>query len=171
MMCGVRSLARFERNWARAALGAIYPKGASPALPIGIGDLDIEAFLADLLRRIPLTAALGLRVAIWIVALAPVFLMRRLATVARLGPLEQQALVALLLSSSSYAVRQLVMALKATGGLLYGAAESVRAVTRGESTDPLSSADASGERLLPAHALARRAPAKQEEEDVDARVA
>jgi hypothetical protein len=166
MMCGVRSLARFERNWARAALGAIYPKGASPALPIGIGDLDIEAFLADLLRRIPLTAALGL-----LVALAPVFLMRRLATVARLGPLEQQALVALLLSSSSYAVRQLVMALKATGGLLYGAAESVRAVTRGESTDPLSSADASGERLLPAHALARRAPAKQEEEDVDARVA
>jgi hypothetical protein len=153
-LASMRSLTRVERSWARATLEAIYPARSCDALPLGIGDLDVEGFLADLLRRIPLTSALGLRVAIWIVALAPIFLLRRFVTVNRLGSLEQQAIVLALLSSSIYAVRQLVTALKATGGLLYGAAASVRNTARGESLE------SSGERLVAPHSLARRAKEK-----------
>jgi hypothetical protein len=157
----MRSLTRVEYRWARAALGAIYPSDSTESLSLGICDLDIEGFLADLLGRIPLMAALGLRAAIWIVALGPIFLLRRFVTVVRLDRLERQALVGALSSSSIYAVRQLVMALKATGGLLFGAAASVRIAARGgskaqaEGLEPKSQVTRPGE-LLAAHTLARR---------------
>jgi hypothetical protein len=128
----IRSLSRTERRWARAAFGAIYPSHSCEAIEVGICDLDVEAFLGDLLRRIPLMAVLGLRVGIWIVALAPILVLKRFVTILGLTPGEQQALVIALLSSSSYAIRQLVVALKATGGLLFGGDFAVRSVARGE---------------------------------------
>jgi hypothetical protein len=157
----IRSLTRIEERWASVALGAIYPSGSSEALPARIGDRDVRAFLKDLFGRIPLTAAVGLRVAIWIVALAPIFLMRRFVTVAHLDVPERHALLDALSSSSSYAVRQLVVALKATGGLLFGAAVSLHEGTpprlladRGASSR--SSAPSVSERLVLEQSLVRR---------------
>jgi len=165
----MRSLTRVEYRWARAALGAIYPSQSTDALRLGICDLDVEGFLADLLGRIPFAAALGLRAAIWLVALAPVLLMHRFVTVARLGVLERQALVLALSSSSVYGVRQLVMALKATGGLLFGAAAAVRAAALGEAPDPGREREMRGEAraaaLVPVEALARRSKSKEMVDD------
>lgn len=131
----IRSLCRTERRWAFAALGAIYPSGASPALSIGVCDLDLGAYLRDVFRTIPLTAALGLRVAIWIVALAPPFVLGRMVTVLGLEPAERARLIEKLVASSSYGVRQLVTALKAVGGLLFGGAGSVQSAILGPPGD------------------------------------
>ncbi len=132
----MRSMTKVERGWARAALGAIYPSGACDALPMGVCEFDVEGFLDDLFQRIPLQAVLGLRVAVWIVALAPVFLLGRVVTIVRLSEEERQAVVARLLSSTIYSVRQLVVALKATGGLFYGGVGAVRAAVLGDDEAP-----------------------------------
>jgi hypothetical protein len=122
----IRSLTRTERDWAFAALGAIYPSRASASLPVGVCDLALADYLRDLFASIPLLAVVGLRAAIWVVALAPPFVMRRMVTVAGLADDERRALLERLLRSPSYGVRQLVMALKAVGGLFFGGAASVK---------------------------------------------
>jgi hypothetical protein len=149
----IRSLTRLEERWACAALSAIYPGGGEERWPLGIRQGDVEGFLRDLFARVPLLAALGLRAAIWIVALAPIFLMGRLVTVMRLSSHEQQALLATLSSSSSYAVRQLILALKASGGMLFGAALSVRGIGPRPSVFPDASSSPS---LISTQALVRR---------------
>jgi hypothetical protein len=122
----IRALFRFERVWARAALDAIYPSAASKDLPVGISAFDVDSFFDDLFLRLPLVTALGLRAAIWMVALAPLFVLHRLSTIARLGSGDRNLLILRLLGSQRYAVRQLVMALKATGGIFYGGAPQIR---------------------------------------------
>jgi hypothetical protein len=128
----MRSLTRTERDWAFAALGAIYPSRASSSLSVGVCDLALGEYLRDLFLSIPLMAVLGLRAAIWIVALAPPFVLRRMVTVMGLDAEERQLLVERLVSSPSYGVRQLVVALKAIGGLFFGAAASVKAAIFGD---------------------------------------
>jgi len=126
-----RSLTQFELRWARAALEAMYPSGACAALALGIGALDIEGFLADARSRAPAEAAFGLRVAIWIVALAPLFILRRARTIATIPQGDREVVLRALLRSPIYFVRQLVVFLKAMGGLLYGGAAPVRAMILG----------------------------------------
>jgi hypothetical protein len=132
----MRSLSRTERDWAFAALGAIYPSRASERLPVGVCDLALGEYLRDLFASIPLMAVLGLRAAIWIVALAPPFVLRRRVTVMGLDARERQALVERLLESSSYGIRQLITALKAIGGLFFGSAASVKLAIFGEGRVP-----------------------------------
>ena len=122
-----RTLFGFERRWAEAALDAIYPTSACETLPFGIAGLGIAAFLDDLLGRLPWISSVGLRASIWIVALAPLTVLHRVSTIVGLGKNERGLLIQLLLKSRFYAVRQLVLALKATGGLLYASAPPVRA--------------------------------------------
>jgi hypothetical protein len=122
-----RHLFGFERAWARAALDAIYPAAACKALPQGIATSDVDGFMDDLFVHVPLMVWLGLRVAIWIVALAPIVLLRRLATITTLRPADRAVVLQRLVASQRYAVRQLVIALKATGGMLYGSTPGVRA--------------------------------------------
>jgi hypothetical protein len=107
-------------------LGAIYPSGASARLSLGICDLDVRDYLRDMFATVPLAAAFMLRVAIWMVALAPPFVLRRITTVLGLAADERQSLISRLASSSSYLVRQLIVALKAVGGLFFGASPGVR---------------------------------------------
>ncbi len=128
----MRSLSRTERAWAFAALGAIYPSRASARLSVGVCDLDLGEYLRDLFASIPLMAVMGLRAAIWIVALAPPFVLGRMVTVMGLDAKDRQALVERLIASPSYGIRQLVVALKAIGGLFFGGAASVRAAIFGE---------------------------------------
>jgi hypothetical protein len=132
----MRTLSRIERDWAFAALGAIYPSRASARLSVGVCDLELADYLRDLFASIPLMAALGLRAAIWIVALAPPFVLRRAVTVMGLDARERQTLVERLLGSSSYGIRQLLTALKAIGGLFFGGAASVKLAIFGEGRVP-----------------------------------
>lgn len=104
---------------------AIFPGSRDMGLS-DIGAMNVGRFLRDLMDHLPLRAAVGLRLAVWLVALAPWVVLRRLVTIARLTPDDRERIVATLVSSRSYAVRSLVLILKAMGALLYAADESVR---------------------------------------------
>jgi hypothetical protein len=110
-------LFEFELTWANAAFDAVYPD--HPALPHGIATLRPEVPFAEVVARSPLEQAIGLRAALWLVALAPLVVLLRPATIASAEPDERQRVFAALLACRVYFVRQLAVALKATAGLLY----------------------------------------------------
>jgi len=121
----MRTLTRMEMRWAYAAFGAIFPPGASKKIPLGICDLDLATYLTETRNRVPLRAAIGLRVAVWVVALAPLFVLHRLCTIAALDKASRENLLEKMLASPVYLVRQLVMLLKAVGAVLYAGAPAV----------------------------------------------
>src|SRR6188508_321933 len=75
-------LSAFEIHWADAAFDAFFPAPPGSALVHGIKELEPGAFLDDMLGDIWLETSLGLRVTLWIIALAPLFVLRRFATIA-----------------------------------------------------------------------------------------
>ncbi len=115
----------FERAWTDAAFDAIYPDGT--ALGPGVASMHPARFFDSALRDLPLEQSLGLRIALWIVALAPLFTITKLGTIASVAPGERTRVLERLLASPIYAVRQLVMALKAMATLLYAQSAAVRA--------------------------------------------
>lgn len=117
-------LTNLELRWARVAFIAIYPGFDGLA---GIASMDTDAFLVELCRVVPFKSAMGLRLGIWLVALAPLFVLRRFATIASLGAGDRERLIASLLMSPSYVVRQLVLILKTMGAMLYAGSAPVRA--------------------------------------------
>jgi hypothetical protein len=119
-------LSAFENAWAGAALGAMFPGSGDGGLA-GIAAMDIAGFLRQMMQRLPFRAALGLRVAVWIAALAPLFELGRATTIARLKPSDRERLVVRLIKSRLYIVRSLIMMLKTFGALLYAGDASVRA--------------------------------------------
>lgn len=122
-------LARWESAWAEAAMQAIFPGSTEDGLA-GIEGMGLRGFVAEVMIYLPFRAALGMRLAIWLVALAPVFVLPwarwRLATIARLPLCDRERVVAALVASRIYVVRSLVLILKTMGALLYGGDASVR---------------------------------------------
>jgi len=119
-------LSRMELSWAEASMGAIFP-GSSESGLAGIQAMDLRGFLAQVMRVVPFQAALGLRLAVWLVALAPLFVLGRLRTIARLSLEDREKVVARLVASRAYAIRSLVLILKTMGALLYAGDDAVRA--------------------------------------------
>lgn len=117
----------FELAWADAAFDAIYPAPPRSALPHGIATMHPGRFFDDIVARVPLEQSLGLRVALWIIGLAPIFALRRLATIATVDADDRPRVIERLLMSPFYAVRQLVAAFKAMGSLLYAQSADVHA--------------------------------------------
>jgi hypothetical protein len=121
-------LLSFELAWTDAAFDAIYPDPrSSRELPHGIKQMHPASFFDALLAEIPLEQSVGLRLALWIVALAPLFTIRRLGTIASIGTQDREHVLDRLLKSPIYVVRQLVMSLKAMAALLYSQSPAVRA--------------------------------------------
>ncbi len=118
-------LTRFENRWAEAAMQAIFP-GSRDAGLAGIRVMNVNGFVRDLMGHLPLRAAVGFRLAVWLVALAPLVVLGRLVTIAGLNPEDRERTVATLVSSHWYAIRSLVLVLKAMGALLYAADDGVR---------------------------------------------
>jgi hypothetical protein len=118
-------LTRFESRWAEAAIGAIFPGSREEGLA-DICAMDVAGFLARVMRCIPFQVALGLRAAVWLVALAPLLVLGRFATITGLTVSEREALVVRLVASESYAIRSLVLILKTMGALLYAGDDGVR---------------------------------------------
>ncbi len=115
-----------ERRWAEAALSAIFP--GSPELGFrGIASMNVTGHLAHVMDRLPLQAAAGVRLAIWVVALAPLFVVGRFTVLARLSPGDRERVLVRLGASRVYALRSLVVLLKAIGALLYAGDAGVRA--------------------------------------------
>lgn len=117
----------FELAWADAAFDAIFPPPPKAALEHGIAPMYPAQFLDDVVRTAPFEQSLGLRLTLWVVALAPIFALRRFATIASLDVDDRPRVIERLLASPIYAVRQLVMGFKAIGALLYAQSPVVRA--------------------------------------------
>jgi hypothetical protein len=117
-------LFEFELAWARAAFDAVFPEGT--ALPHGIARDNPDRLLAEMIATSRFEQAIGLRLTIWLVALAPICLMRRPSTIAMLLPDERQRVFDRLLASRIYAVRQLAVAFKAVACLLYARSNEAR---------------------------------------------
>lgn len=136
-------LSGFELAWADAAFDAIFPappsslEPGSLALVHGIGEMKPGVFLDELISDAPLEAALGLRVTLWMIALAPLFVLRRFATIASLEPSDREKVLDRLLASRIYAVRQLVAGFKAMGSLLYSQSPAIRKQMNAPAATPL----------------------------------
>lgn len=119
-------LARFEDRWAEAAMGAIFP-GSSEAGLRDIRAMDVSGHMREVMRCVPFKVALGLRIAIWMIALAPLFVLGRLATIVGLALADREKVVSELVTSRFYGVRSLVLFVKTMGALLYAGDDAVRA--------------------------------------------
>lgn len=119
-------LTGIENRWAEAAMGAIFPGSREEGLT-DIRAMDVRGFLGRVVSSVPSKVALGLRLAVWIVALAPLFVLGRLATITSLAQADRERVVAALVMSRNYALRSLVMILKTMGALLYAGDDAVRA--------------------------------------------
>ncbi len=122
----MRTLTKIESRWARGAFGAIFP--ANRVTGIGICDLDVETFLMEVRSATSFKSALGVRAAIWIAAFAPLFVLGKFRTIAGLDQASREVVVATLMASPIYFVRQLTMLLKAVGAILYAGAPAVRKI-------------------------------------------
>jgi hypothetical protein len=122
--CSMR-LFEFELTWAKVAFDALFPEGS--ALPHGIARMAPERRLHHLLLTCPWEQAMALRLSIWLLALAPLLLLRRAVTLSGASPTEREHVLARLYASSIYVVRQLAVAFKATAALFYAQSPEVRA--------------------------------------------
>lgn len=91
----------FERRWRDALVAAVLP------VPVGASGFW-EAFAA----AAPPELRLGLRAAVWILALSPPWLLGRWRTFGALGPDDRDRLLTLAAGHRRYLVRQLVELLK-----------------------------------------------------------
>lgn len=107
----------FEHAWAEAIFVALFPR--TERIPVGAEDMDIRQYMKDSLASIPLEPVIGMRAAVWLVALSPIFVQKRLQTFTGLSAAERMNLLVALAKSPTYVVRQLAVALKAHGSFLY----------------------------------------------------
>ena len=173
-------LSSFELAWTDAAFDAIYPappRSLLPAaqggryLPHGVASMHPARFFDSVLASIPFEQSLGLRVTLWMIALAPLFTIRRLGTIASIDEGERGRVLERLVTRPIYVVRQLAMSFKAIATLLYAKSEAVRAAMStplaiGASFEPRleaasSSQPSSEPGLVSATRLTSRATAKK----------
>ena len=116
----------FERRWARHLLAAFAP-GEGPGLAPLPGEVDYVATFARMYREATPLAALGLRLALWIAALAPLWLWGKLATISKVAVERRPQLLRELLVHRAFAVRELSLLLKLTASMALLGTPSVRA--------------------------------------------
>ena len=115
----------FEVSWTRATFEAIWGPATRASED---SELDRECvhpaqFFDELLVESPLEQSLGLRVALWVVALSPLFTLAKFSTIASLSRTDRERVVEKLLASPIYLVRQLAISMKALATLLFATFE------------------------------------------------
>lgn len=107
----------FERRWLVRVFEALIPSGADARMPFGAADAPMGAFVDDLLARAPLEFVLGLRATLWLIMLAPLFLLGRPKTFLSLDAGARDDVLARLGESSIYLVREAPLLFKTIGCL------------------------------------------------------
>ncbi len=107
-------LFRFEERMLVEESRAVLPKGPVPAETV-----DFEAFYRELFAAAPPVVAFGLRGAIWLFALLPLFLLARLRLFSGLLPEERDLLLTRASEHRFYFLRQAAMALKTFACMAY----------------------------------------------------
>lgn len=124
-------LTSVERRWTHAILDAMFPRNAADELPDGILDLDVDGYLDETMKTVPVVSALGMRVGFAAIAVSPPVTIAKLCTIDRLDTNDRVRVLEKLYKSPVYHVRQLVVLAKTTGAMLYCASPSSRAVMLG----------------------------------------
>jgi hypothetical protein len=150
------ALASFELAWTDAAFDTIYPEPPLGVLPHGVLSMHPARFFQSVLATVPLEQSVGLRLTLWMIALAPLFTIGKLGTIASIGPDDRVRVLERLLASRNYFVRQLTMSFKAIATLLYAQSERVRVAM----TTPLNPDSTSQAPLVSATRMTSRAKAK-----------
>ena len=123
-------LLSFELAWTDAAFDAIFPSpeptGTRPALVHGIKEMEPGRYLDGLLTTIPFEQAIGIRLTLWMIALAPLFTIWKLGTIASIDAKSRELVIDRLIASPIYVVRQLTVGLKAVATMLYGRSMAIR---------------------------------------------
>jgi hypothetical protein len=114
------SLTRIERHWARAVCDTIFPPRAEGgSLPLGVAEMDLDAFFDDVVAKLPPEPAIGLRIAFFALAFAPLFTIGRFATFPSLARADRERVLKVVASSQVYVVRSILIGIKAVLSLFY----------------------------------------------------
>jgi hypothetical protein len=117
---------RFERRWMLRIFEAVLPSGAHPNVARGAADVPLGAFIDDLLERAPIQSVLGLRAGVWLMMMAPWFVLRRPRTFLKLTAHERAALLDRLRRSDVYVIREIPTLFKIVACLGYCGLPSVQ---------------------------------------------
>lgn len=143
------SLTALERRWSHEIFDAIYPAGVDPRVPYGVRDCDIDGYLDECMAIWPTISVIGYRFSVLAVGLASIVLLRTWRTFGRLSVDERVRVLTMLYASNVYVVRQLVILMKVTAGIIYGSAAKVR--------EPMMQGAVEGPKLYGAGRLAKGA--------------
>jgi len=116
----------FEKRAARAALCAIFPADGDARVSEPVAKMDLESFFDYAVSGPPFVPSLGYRITIWILMLAPIFVLGRPKTIASCDADEADKVVAALVANRVYFIRQLVVFFKAFGALYFFTSTRVR---------------------------------------------
>jgi hypothetical protein len=116
----------FEKRWARQLLAAFAPTGGPGLAPLS-EEVDYLGVLVRIRREATPAAAFGLRLAIWLAALAPLWLWGKLTTISKLAIERRTQLLCELLAHRAFVVRELATLLKLSAAMALLGTPSVRA--------------------------------------------
>lgn len=102
----------FERRWLLLVFDTIVPAGTSERTPLGARDVPMDRFLDDLFRSAPLHFCLGLKLCLWVVMFAPLFVLGRFRTFVGLGDSDRLRLLERLGESDTYLLREMPLLFK-----------------------------------------------------------
>ena len=143
-------MTRFERRWARQLLAGFAPTGGPGLSPLP-DEVDYERAVLRMRREGTPLAALGVRLAIWIAALAPLWLWGKLATitVGALAVERRAELLRELLVHRVFAVRELTLLLKLCATMALLGTPSVRARSGYDHVQPAAKIESGVRTRLP----------------------
>jgi hypothetical protein len=103
---------RFERRWLLRVFETIFPSGVVPQLSRGAAGVPTGRFVDDFAAHAPLLALVGLRAGLWMLMLAPLFILRRCRSFLGLTGVERVLVLDRMRRSNRYLVREAAMLLK-----------------------------------------------------------
>jgi len=134
----------FEKRWAVDVLEGFAPPDNPGFSPKNV-QVDWLGAMRKMMQASTRTAALGLRLALWMVALAPVWLTGRFRTLGHLGPAPRSEILRRLLGHRLYIVRELTLLLKLNACMAMFGLSALRQRS-GYDVDPGEEVEESGER-------------------------
>jgi hypothetical protein len=105
------TLLGFERRWLLVIFDTVAPKGAVQG-SAGVVHAPMGAFIDDLIANAPAHFLLGIRACLWVVMLAPLFVLRQPRTFLGLTMSDRLELLERLGRSSIYVVREMPLLFK-----------------------------------------------------------
>ncbi|MGZ3420087.1 MAG: hypothetical protein ACXWUG_02065 [Polyangiales bacterium] len=123
-------LVAFERRQAEAILRAFAPENATEGLVPVEGEVDYVGNLEKMANAMSDRARFGVRIALWIVAFAPIWTGLAFATMAGTPIEKRSALLDKMLASHAFLVRELALAMKIGASFALFSSKSIRERSR-----------------------------------------